>query len=98
MIRIRDAAVAGSFYPADAAELREAVQRMLDTAQRMLDAAAAAGVSVPTALVVPHAGYVYSGPVAAAAYARLRPHRQRYRRVLLLGPCHRVPFAGMAVS
>jgi AmmeMemoRadiSam system protein B len=91
MIRIREAAVAGSFYPADAVELRA-------TVQGMLDAASAAEGSMPAALVVPHAGYVYSGPVAAAAYARLRPHRQCYRRVLLLGPCHRVPFSGMAIS
>jgi AmmeMemoRadiSam system protein B len=102
MIRIREAAVAGSFYPADAAELRETVQRMLGAAGGAVPAAggslpAAAG-SLPAALVVPHAGYVYSGPVAAAAYARLRPHRQHYRRVLLLGPCHRVPFSGLAVS
>jgi MEMO1 family protein len=105
MIRIREAAVAGSFYPADAAELREAVQRMLDAAPAAGGMTPAADESVPTAgglvpaaLVVPHAGYVYSGPVAAAAYARVRPHRQRYRRVVLLGPCHRVPFSGMAVS
>jgi AmmeMemoRadiSam system protein B len=98
MIRIREAAVAGSFYPADAAELRETVQRLLDAAAVARGPVSAAPGPVPAALVVPHAGYVYSGPVAAAAYARLRPHRQRYRRVLLLGPCHRVPFAGMAVS
>jgi hypothetical protein len=91
MIRIREAAVAGSFYPADAAELRGAVQRMLD-------AAPAAAEPAPAALVVPHAGYAYSGPVAASAYARLQRHRQRYRRVLLLGPCHRVPFSGLALS
>jgi hypothetical protein len=98
MIRIREAAVAGSFYPANAAELRKTVQRMLDAAPAAVRSGLAAPGSVPAALVVPHAGYVYSGPVAAAAYARLRPHRQRYRRVVLLGPCHRVPFSGLAVS
>jgi AmmeMemoRadiSam system protein B len=98
MIRIREAAVAGSFYPANAAELRETVQRLLDTAAAQGSAMPAAGGSVPAALVVPHAGYVYSGLVAAAAYARLRACRQRYQRVLLLGPCHRVPFSGLAVS
>ena len=102
MIRIREAAVAGSFYPANAAELRETVRRMLGAVGDDVPAtgmyAPAAGRSWPAALVVPHAGYIYSGPVAAAAYARLRPHRQRYRRVVLLGPCHRVPFSGLAVS
>ena len=102
MIRIREAAVAGSFYPANAAELRETVRRMLGAVGDDVPAtgmsAPAAGGSWPAALVVPHAGYIYSGPVAAAAYARLRPHRQRYRRVVLLGPCHRVPFSGLAVS
>jgi MEMO1 family protein len=105
MIRIREAAVAGSFYPADAAELRETVQQLLDTAAAQRGAVPVAGGSmpaasgsVPAALVVPHAGYVYSGSVAAAAYARLQPCRQRYRRVLLLGPCHSVPFSGLAVS
>lgn len=94
MIRIREAAVAGSFYPADAAELRDVVQRMVDAAA----APAADGCGPPQALVVPHAGYVYSGPVAAAAYARLARQRRRYRRVLLLGPAHRVPLSGMALS
>jgi AmmeMemoRadiSam system protein B/AmmeMemoRadiSam system protein A len=51
----------------------------------------------PKALVVPHAGYVYSGPVAATAYARLRPLRGRIARVVLLGPCHRVPVRGLAL-
>jgi MEMO1 family protein len=92
MIRIREAAVAGSFYPADAAELREMVQRMLDMS------AGPAALGVPQALVVPHAGYVYSGPVAAAAYALLYRQRRRYRRVLLLGPAHQVPLSGMALS
>ena len=48
--------------------------------------------------MVPHAGYVYSGPVAATAYARLRPFRERYRRVVLLGPAHCVAFEGLALS
>lgn len=92
MIRIREAAVAGSFYPADATELREMVQRMLDAS------AGPAALGAPQALVVPHAGYVYSGPVAAAAYALLYRQRRRYRRVLLLGPSHQVPLSGMALS
>src|SRR5665647_444201 len=51
----------------------------------------------PKALIVPHAGYVYSGSVAAEAYDRLRPGRGIVRRVVLLGPCHRVPVRGLAL-
>jgi hypothetical protein len=88
---IREAAVAGRFYPGRAAELRAAVAALLD------EAAAPAAASPPRALIVPHAGYVYSGAVAARAYARLRPHREQYRRVILAGPAHRVPVAGFAL-
>jgi AmmeMemoRadiSam system protein B len=91
MDRIRQAAVAGSFYPADSDELRTVVHGLLDSIP------AHAGPA-PRALIVPHAGLVYSGSVAATAYARLRPLRQKFRRVLLLGPCHRMAFRGMAVS
>ena len=52
----------------------------------------------PKAIVVPHAGYIYSGPVAAAAYARLGPMRGRVTRVVLLGPSHRVGFDGLALT
>ena len=52
----------------------------------------------PKAIIVPHAGYVYSGPVAASAYARLKKARSRIQRVVLLGPVHRVPVRGLAAS
>lgn len=52
----------------------------------------------PKALIVPHAGYIYSGPVAANAYARLLPYNAQYQRVILLGPCHRVLVRGLALS
>jgi len=91
MIRIREAAVAGSFYPVDAGELRS-------TVQRLLDAVPVTSGPAPKAVVVPHAGYIYSGPTAAAAYARIRAHRDRYSTVVLIGPCHCVPFGGLAVS
>lgn len=89
MASIRRPAVAGMFYPADAAVLRSTVTALL----------AAAGVhgDPPKALVVPHAGYVYSGPVAASAYACLAPLRGRITRVVLLGPAHRVWFQGLAL-
>ena len=90
MTEIREPAVAGYFYPADAAALGQ-------TVAEMLGAARAARGNPPKALIVPHAGYVYSGPIAASAYARLAPYRDRYRRVVLLGPCHRVPVRGLAL-
>ncbi|HSC01533.1 MAG TPA: AmmeMemoRadiSam system protein B [Burkholderiaceae bacterium] len=87
----RPTAVAGRFYPADAKALARQVGEML------ADAAAPDDALPPKVLVVPHAGYVYSGPVAAHAYARLMRWRSRVRRVVLLGPVHRVPVRGLAV-
>jgi AmmeMemoRadiSam system protein B len=81
------------FYPGDPAELRRMVQRFLAGAG---PGTAREALVVPKALVAPHAGYVYSGPVAGSAYARLAPGRDRIRRVVLLGPSHRVPFQGLA--
>ncbi len=56
-----------------------------------------ARTAAPKAIIVPHAGYVYSGPIAASAYARLAAGRERIRRVVLLGPTHRVPVRGLAL-
>ena len=70
--------------------LAEAVQSYLAAAEAPADAAA------PKALIAPHAGYVYSGPTAGVAYARIAPARERIERVVLLGPAHRVPVAGLA--
>lgn len=90
MTQVRDPAVAGSFYPSDSHELRTAIECMLGQVRPQPGPA-------PRALIVPHAGYVYSGPIAAAAYAQLVPHRELYRRVVLLGPAHRVSCRGMAL-
>lgn len=87
----RTPAVAGMFYPADARELRARVRALLAAAEP------AAGPA-PKAVIAPHAGYIYSGPVAASIYARLIPARGRIRRVVLLGPAHRVAFDGLALS
>jgi len=92
MVSLRPAAVAGMFYPAVAHELAAEVDDMLD---RSAGGEFVAGF--PKALIVPHAGYVYSGGVAAEAYDRLRPARGVVRRVVLLGPCHRVPVRGLAL-
>ena len=91
MKNIRPPAVAGMFYPADAGELRTLLDALLS--QSPTDTA-----TPPKALIAPHAGYVYSGPVAASAYARLRPLREQITRVVLLGPAHRVAFHGLAAS
>lgn len=91
MTSIREPAVAGMFYPDDPATL----QRMVDG---YLEDVADSSEPPPKALIVPHAGYIYSGPVAATGYARLRSIRHKVHRVVLLGPSHRVAFAGLATS
>jgi len=53
---------------------------------------------VPKAVIAPHAGYIYSGPIAASVYARIAPARGQIARVVLIGPSHRIPFRGLAVS
>ena len=91
MASVRPAAVAGMFYPRDPLSLAAEVDDLLggvgDLAPR---------IGFPKALVVPHAGYVYSGSVAARAYDELAPARGVVKRVVLLGPVHRVPVRGLA--
>lgn len=91
MTAIRAPAVAGQFYPGNARELSATIRLFFEQTP-------AADGPAPKALIVPHAGYIYSGPVAATAYARLRPYRKLYTRVVLLGPCHRVAVRGLALS
>lgn len=88
---IRRPAVAGMFYPADPAELDQMLDDMLADA-KVIDSPA------PKAIIVPHAGYIYSGPVAATAYRHIRNLAAQITRVILLGPSHRVPFYGIAAS
>lgn len=85
---VRAPAVAGTFYPASPAELGSTIDRLL------ADANAPAG-PCPKALIVPHAGYVYSGPIAASAFARVAPHGEAIERVVLVGPAHRVLVEGL---
>ncbi len=89
---IRRPAVAGAFYPSPADELEAAVKGYLANAEAPPEA------PVPKAIIVPHAGYIYSGPVAASAYSRLAPAKDGITRVVLLGPCHRVAVDGLALS
>jgi predicted class III extradiol MEMO1 family dioxygenase len=91
MTLIRTPTVAGQFYPENSGELSATVATLLEEAQGR-------DTLAPKALIVPHAGYVYSGPVAATAYARLQPYRDQYQRVILMGPCHRTPVHGLALS
>ena len=86
----RPAAVAGTFYPADKHQLQAMIQGFLDDAPTT--------GRLPKAIIAPHAGYIYSGPIAASVYARLRQGRGQISRVVLLGPAHRVAFRGLAVS
>ncbi|ATE60245.1 AmmeMemoRadiSam system protein B [Thauera sinica] len=88
---IRPAAVAGFFYPGDHRVLRTQLAEMLSAAVPL------ESVMPPKAIIVPHAGYIYSGPVAATAYAGIAPLRDRIRRVVLLGPAHRMAVAGFAL-
>ena len=86
----RAPAVAGYFYDADASRLRDHVNQLLG-------AEITESAPLPEALIVPHAGYVYSGLTAAAAYRCLQQNPDRVQRVLLIGPAHRVHVAGMAI-
>jgi AmmeMemoRadiSam system protein B len=92
MHSVRKAAVAGTFYSGNSHALADDVGRMLADASVHHSRSAA----VPKALIVPHAGYVYSGSTAAMAYATLTVAAQTIRRVVLLGPVHRVPVRGLA--
>ncbi|HRZ11719.1 MAG TPA: AmmeMemoRadiSam system protein B [Kiritimatiellia bacterium] len=87
---IRRPAVAGMFYPSAPAELRAMISGWLKAGESR--------GPVPKAIIAPHAGYIYSGPIAATAYARIQPARGRIRRVVLAGPSHRVAFRGLALS
>ncbi len=93
MSRIRHPSVAGLFYPADAKELGHQVRNFLAAAGRPNPAQPA-----PKAIIVPHAGYIYSGPVAGSAYAQLANMAGQITRVVLLGPAHRVALSGLAYS
>lgn len=88
MTTIRNPAVAGMFYPGESGVLRDDVGAMLADVETVSEA--------PKAMIVPHAGYIYSGPVAASAYASLAEVRGTISTVVLLGPSHRVYFKGLA--
>src|SRR5205809_5246407 len=92
MQTVRPPAVAGMFYPADARALAAEIDDLLGGVEQL-----APRLGFPKALIVPHAGYIYSGPVAARAYDELAAARGVVRRVVMLGPVHRVPVRGLAL-
>lgn len=105
---VRPAAVAGLFYPAEATELRDDVAGFLGTAAEQAGrvprgmpapppTADTTGPG-PSAVIAPHAGYRYSGPTAGYAYKALEPARDTMRRVVVVGPAHRVPLEGIGLS
>jgi AmmeMemoRadiSam system protein B len=89
---VRHPAVAGLFYPADPDALHAVLDQLLANAHTEIHLPKA-----PKALIVPHAGYPYSGPVAAAAYSLIEPLRKQIKRVVLIGPSHRVYLRGVAL-
>lgn len=91
MYQTRPPAIAGSFYPAQKSILQS------DVATLLAEAGAHTDIATPKAMIVPHAGYIYSGPTAAVAYASLAASAHKIKRVVLLGPVHRVPVRGLAL-
>jgi AmmeMemoRadiSam system protein B len=97
--RVRLAAVAGQFYPADAVQLRATIRELLAAAVPVPPPKPRARpLQYPKAIIVPHAAYRYSGVVAASAYRALRLGRGQIKRVVLLGPAHYVPLRRIAAS
>ena len=90
MNAVRQPAVSGQFYPGSADTLITAVDGYLAEAEKD-------NARVPKAIIAPHAGFNYSGPVAARAYIRLQPAKKTIKKVILLGPCHRVAVQGLAL-
>jgi AmmeMemoRadiSam system protein B len=89
--KVRPAAVAGRFYPSDPVELRQLITDLLAQVPPATGPA-------PKALIAPHAGYLYSGPIAASAYAQLMPARDQIKRIVLFGPSHYVALDGLATT
>jgi hypothetical protein len=88
----RPPAVAGTFYPNGSDELRRMVRSFLNNAQ------GGESTTTPKAMIAPHAGYIFSGPIAASAYAHIATLKGTVERVILIGPSHRVALSGLATS
>lgn len=90
---IRSPAVAGLFYPDEPNELRKVLNELLSQASDLKTE-----IKQPVAIISPHAGYIYSGPIAATVYRYVGQFRQRIKRVILMGPSHRIALSGIATS
>jgi hypothetical protein len=88
---VRPAAVAGTFYPGSPGELGTTIDQLLDAAR----ATPVVKAGTPKALIVPHAGYIYSGAVAATGFARIAAGADRLERVVIISPAHRVYVEGL---
>ena len=88
---VRQPAVAGQFYPGDTQQLRQDVENYISEAK-------GSDTPIPKAIIAPHAGYIYSGPIAGTAYASLAQANGAVRRVVLLGPAHWAAVSGLALS
>jgi len=93
---VRKEAVAGTFYPADSLALQTEVNSLFADVPIPKTTSAPKTTSFPKAIIAPHAGYIYSGPGAAIVYKRLEPAADIIKRVILLGPSHRISFRGLA--
>jgi len=91
---VRQTAVAGMFYPGKEHELQDTVTDYLEAVKQQNSSDA----KKPLAIIAPHAGYIYSAAIAASVYVRLLPFCDEIKRVILLGPSHRVPFRGIVAS
>jgi len=90
-LKVQMPSVAGMFYPAEPARLEADVNTMLNEAT-------VSGKPTPKAIIAPHAGYIYSGPIAASAYALFMPDRDKIKRIVIMAPSHRLPLRGIAAS
>jgi AmmeMemoRadiSam system protein B/AmmeMemoRadiSam system protein A len=95
MTIIRPPAVAGTFYPADAGLLRSEIDGLLDAA---LKSDAVSGPATPKAIIVPHAGLMFSGSLAALGFATVRALKNTVKRIVIIGPAHRMAFQGIALA
>lgn len=98
-MNVRPPAVAGSFYPADPVRLREMVRGYLQTATKLVETVTElVEVPTPKAIIAPHAGYVYSGSIAGAAYVCVAPLVGQIERVVMLSPSHTMAIRGLATT
>lgn len=91
MNNVRKPNVAGQFYPEKANTLKEMIHSFLIDTHVQVE-------EQPKAIIAPHAGYLYSGPIAATIYAVLSKYKDTVKKVILIGPSHRIYFKGIAAT